>query len=134
MAPGNQVEIVKGILAAFGRRDLDALLGDTDPDIEVRPAVVGGLEGTVYRGHAGLRRFVADLDDTWSEFRVEAQEFRDLGDAVLVLGRTLARGRESGVQLDTASGFVFGLRRGKLHSLTTFVSREAALEAVGLPR
>jgi hypothetical protein len=54
---------------------------------------------------------------------VEAEEFRDLGDAVLVLGRTVSRGMESSVELDTASGFVFGLRADKVHSLKTFVSR-----------
>lgn len=120
------------MLAAFGGRELDAVLADADPDIQVRPAVVGGLEGTVYRGHAGLRDFVADLDETWREFHVQAEEFRDLGDTVLVLGRTLARGMESGVELDTASGFVFGFRGGKVHSFRSFVSREAALAAVGL--
>ena len=68
------------MLAAFGRRDMDALLEEADPEIQVRPAVVGGLEGTVYRGHAGVRSFVADLDETWRLFRVETEEFRDLGD------------------------------------------------------
>lgn len=131
MAWGDQIDIVESILAAFGRRDLDALLAEADPEIEVRPAVVGGLEGTVYKGHAGVRDFVADLDRTWSEFRVEPEEFRDLGDTVLVLGRTVARGMHSGVELDTASGFVFALRGRKLHSFRSFVSREAALTAVG---
>lgn len=120
------------MLAAFGRRDMDALLEEADPEMQVRPAVVGGLEGTVYRGHAGVWSFVADLDETWRLFRLESEEVRDLGDTVLVLGCTLARGMESGVDLDTASGFVFGVRGGKVHSLRTFVSREAALAAVGL--
>ena len=120
------------MLEAFGRRDLDGVAAEADPDIQVRPAVVGGLEGTVYRGHRGLREFVADLDDTWREFRVEAEEFRALDDVVLVLGRTVAEGMESGVRLDTPSGFVFGVRENKVHSFRSFVSREAALAAVGL--
>ena len=120
------------MLAAFGRRDLDAVAAEAGPEIEVRPAVVGGLEGTVYRGHAGLRDFVADIDDTWREFRVAAEEFRDLGGTVLVLGRTLARGMESGVELDTASGFIFEVRGGKVRSFRSFVGKEEALAAVGL--
>ena len=120
------------MLAAFGRRDLDAVVAEADPDIQLRPAVVGGLEGTVYRGHAGMREFVADLDESWREFRVEAEEFRDLGGTVVVLGRTLAQGMESGVRLDTASGFVFEVRGGKVHSFRSFVSKEAALAAAGL--
>jgi len=117
VAAPDQVGIVERTLAAFGRRDLEALLGEVDPVIDVRPAVVGGLEGTVYRGHAGLRDFVADVDAAWREFRVETEEFRDLGDTVLVLGRTLARGTESGVSLDTASAYVFGSATAKCKPL-----------------
>lgn len=120
------------MLEAFARRDVDAMLAGAAPDIEVRPAVTGGLEGTVYRGHTGLRDFVRDLDESWRDFRVQPEELRDLGDRVLVLGRTLAQGMESGVELDTASGFVFELRGGKLRGFRSFVSREAALAAVGL--
>lgn len=120
------------MLAAFARRDLDAVVEEADPAIQVHPAVVGGLEGNVYSGHEGVRDFVADIDDTWREFRVEAEEFRKLNDHVLVLGRTLAQGMQSGVHLDTASGFLFALRGGRVHDLRTFVSREAALEAAGL--
>jgi ketosteroid isomerase-like protein len=131
VAPGH-VEIVERTLAAFSRRDLDAMLAESDPDIEVRPAVLGGLDGTVYRGHAGLRDFVADLDAAWREFRVEPEEFRDLGDTVLMLGRTLARGMRSGVELDTPSAYLFGLRDGKVHTIRTFTSPQDGLAAVGL--
>lgn len=128
----DRVVIVKRSLAAFARRDMEALLADTDPQIQVRAAIVGGLEGTVYRGHAGLRQFVADIDETWSEFRVEAEEFLDLRDRVLVLSRTIARGMGSGLGVETASGLLFDLRDGRIHRMQSFVSREAALAAAGL--
>ena len=131
-ADQGRVETVQRMLAAFDRRDLDALAAEADPDIQVQPAVVGGLEGTVYRGHAGLREFVADLDESWRTFRLDVEEFRDVGEAVVVLGRTLAEGMESGVRLDTASGFVFGVRDGKVHSFRSFLGKDAALAAAGL--
>lgn len=120
------------MLEAFGRRDLDGVMAHADPDIQLRPAVVGGLERTVYSGREGVRQFIADLDAIWSEFEVRAEEFRDLGDGILVLGRTIARGTVSRVELDTGSGFIFGLRDGKVCSFRSFVSKEEALEAAGL--
>jgi uncharacterized protein len=126
------VEIVERMFAAFGRGDVDALVEDAHPDVELRPAVTGGLEGTVYRGREGFRQFLADIDAVWHEFRPEAEEFRDLGDRVLVLGRTLGRGIGSGVEVDTEAGWVLGMRDGKLHRFRSFVSQEAALEAAGL--
>ena len=38
----------------------------------------------VYEGHDGIRRFVAELDEVWDEFRIEPVEFIDAGDAVVV--------------------------------------------------
>ncbi len=44
------VEGVRGMFEAFEARDLDRLVADADPEVEPRPGLVGGLEGTVYRG------------------------------------------------------------------------------------
>jgi ketosteroid isomerase-like protein len=68
----------------------------------------------------------------WSEFRVEAEDFRDLGDVVLVTGRVKASGARSGVGLDRSWALAFRLREGKIvwqHNFT-----EEALEAVRLPQ
>src|SRR5215217_7486785 len=94
------VEVVKALFAAFADRDLVAATSVLDYEVEIRPGLVGGLEGTVYRGLSGNEQFWADIDATWLEFRIEPHEFRDLGGRVLVLGRAFARGRGSGVALD----------------------------------
>ena len=130
----DQVEIVERVLAAFGRRNLDALLADVDADIEVRPAVVGGLEGTVYRGHAGFRDFVAELDERGARSGWRPRNSVTSVTPSWCLVIPSPREWRSGVELDTASGFVFALRGGKLHSFRSFVSKEAALAAVGLSK
>src|SRR5215468_4804359 len=94
------VDVVKALFAAFAKRNLDAAAGLLDRAVEIRPGLVGGLEARVYRGLPGNEQFWSDIDAAWAEFRVEAEEFRDLGDRVLVLGRAFARGGESGVVLD----------------------------------
>ena len=125
------VEAVRAMFAAFEVRDMGRLLDGVHPEIEVRPALVGGLEGTVYRGREGYREFVADIDEIWDDFRAQAEEFRDLGEVVLVLGRASGRGKESGVQVDAPAGWVGTMREGKLNSFASF-TRDDALEAVGL--
>ena len=64
--------------------------------------------------------------------RTELTEFRDLGDRIVGLGQIHARGRESGVELDSATGWVFTLRNGKILKAEGFLSPDEALEAAGL--
>ena len=103
-----------------------------DPEGELHSAIVGGAEGNVYRGHEGFRRWVADSFESFQEVRNEWSEFRDLGDRVLAFGHVKARGRESGMELDSPMGWVFTVRRGKVVKAEGFLSRDDALKAAGL--
>ena len=53
------------------------------------------------------------LDETWAEFHIIADEFRDLGDRVLAIGRTKGRGQGGGVQVDAPIAAIFDLRDAK---------------------
>jgi hypothetical protein len=55
-------------------------------------------------GHEGVRQWMAESDAAFDVQRMEAEEWRDLGDDVLLIGRVHARGRESGVEIDSAIG------------------------------
>ena len=126
------VETVRRSLEAFQRGDMEEMLSYMDPEGELHSAIVGGAEGNVYRGHEGFRKWYADSFESFEELRNEWSEFRDLGDRVLVFGRVKARGRESGVELDSPMGWVFTVRRGKLMKAEGFLSRAEALEVAGL--
>jgi len=63
------IDAVKALFVAFADRDLDAAGSVLDPDVEIRPAIVGGPEGVVYRGLSGNSQFWADIDAAWAEFR-----------------------------------------------------------------
>jgi ketosteroid isomerase-like protein len=126
------IEIVRRGFEAYARRDVDQFLSYLDPDFELHSAIVGGAEGRVYRGHDGVRRWLADSDESFEDLRIEPTEFRDLGDRVLVFGRIRARGRESGLELDSPTGWVSTVRDGRLVKAEGFLSRAEALEAAGL--
>src|ERR1700730_6467853 len=97
------VEIVKRGIDAFNRRDVEALADVVTPDFEWFPALPSTVEGarfSGYRGREGSERYYEALRSAWQGLRVLGNEFRDLGDSVLVLGRADGRGRGSGVEVD----------------------------------
>src|SRR6266576_2609611 len=92
------VELVKRVLDAFDRNltvsSYDELF---TPDFEWLPRQMGAVEGEGFRGRGGWSRFLEVIRDTWDEFRVVGEEFRDLGESVLLFDRVEARGKGSGV-------------------------------------
>ena len=126
------VRVVRALFAAFADRDLDAADAVFHPEVEIRPAIVGGPEGVVYRGLSGNRQFWADIDAAWTEFRIEPEEFRDLGEQVLVLGRAMARAPGSGIVLDEPAAWIAVVCAGQIVRFRSFTDRRDALEAAGL--
>jgi ketosteroid isomerase-like protein len=126
------VEVVRGAHEAFNRRDVAALLALLDQEVEWIP-ILAVLEGRVYRGHAGVRRWIQELDTDWESFETCPEEFRDLGDRVLILGSWRARGRVSGVQLENQPGsWVAHVKDGKVTRQQTYTDRAEALKAADL--
>jgi ketosteroid isomerase-like protein len=126
------VEIAKRALDALTQRDLD-LDGDLyAPDFEWYPALPGNVEGGSYRGLEGAERYREEVRNTWGELRVVADELRDLGDRVLMLGRMEGRGRGSGVQVDASLGIVADFRGGKIARIRAYLDHGEALRAAGL--
>jgi ketosteroid isomerase-like protein len=126
------LEVVRRSIDAVNRRQIEEALGFIDPEDELHSAIVGGTEGNVYRGHDGFRRWFADSFESFEKLRTELTEFRELGDCVIAFGHIHARGRESGLELDSPTGWIFTLREGKVVKADGFLSRDEALEAAGL--
>ncbi len=125
------MEIVKRVVEAFNRRDIDAFAELTTPDFEWVP-MMAAIEGEVFRGRQGIETYLGRLDDVWEDYRVVAGEYRDLGDRILYLGRVVGRGRSSGVPVDTPLGALTDYRDGKCRSLRNFLDHAEALRAAGL--
>ena len=122
------VEVVRRGFDAFNRRDVEELVTLSHPDCEWHP-FRAQLEGSVYRGHEGVRRFVSDMDDDWASFEIHPRELHDLGERVLATGQVQALARGSGVAVDNLGGFVFELRDGHIARLVSHSDPEAARAA-----
>jgi ketosteroid isomerase-like protein len=131
------VEIAREMFAAaaraINRGEFENLGGLLDPEVEWIP-INAALEGGWYRGHSGVRQWIEDMNRDWDYFEARPEEFRDLGDdRLLALGTWRARGRSSGVELDSQpAAWLIQLRNGKTVRMQTFTDRSQALEAAGL--
>jgi ketosteroid isomerase-like protein len=95
-------------------------------------SVMLAIEGRVFRGPQGIRRYFAILDESWDEFLIHPNRFREVPNLVFVLGRLSGCGRTSGVTVDSEVGIVINIRDGKIARLRGFLDQGAALEAAGL--
>ena len=128
------MEAFKRGLEAGNRGDVDGLLDELHPEIEWHSALhaLMGGEQTVFRGHAGVRKMIGDLYETFDEVQIEMSEFRDLGDGLVAIGTTRTRGKASGVETETPLDFVTEIRNGKTISIRAYLDRAEALDAAGL--
>jgi ketosteroid isomerase-like protein len=123
-----KLEVARRGLEAFNRRDVEALVNGFDTDCEW-VSFRAQLEGGVYRGHDGVRRFVRDMDEDWSEFRIELEELSEVGERVLLIGSARAESRGSGLRVNNRVGFVFDFREGKIHRLVAYGDPDSARSA-----
>ena len=126
------VEIVKRGIDAFNHRNVDLLATLVTPDFAWFPALPGVVEGDGYRGREGIEMYFEEISNTWDELRVLGGEFRDLGERVVVLGRTEGRGRGSGVQVGSPIGVIYDFRDGKMSRVLAHLDHGEALRAAGL--
>jgi ketosteroid isomerase-like protein len=127
------VNLVLRVHTAVIQGDLDGLLARVHPKAEYRPATQRALEGegSVFRGHDGIRRWFGELHELYEDLDAEILEVRDLGDRVVVVFLVRGRGTGSGVTLEQPLAQVVTLREGKVIEIREYFSRDEALEAVG---
>jgi ketosteroid isomerase-like protein len=130
MSDGN-VDVLRACVDAFRRGDLDAVLQLVDTEV-VFIAARSAVEGA-YRGHDGIRTFLADTAESFDVFDPAFEEIRDLGDRLVAFGSIRVRGRGSSVETNIPMAGVFTFTTdGKLARWEDFRERQLALEAVGL--
>jgi len=127
------LDLVRSIYAAWRRGDFTSAEW-AHPEIEYVTAD-GPAPGSV-TGLAGMAETFRDWLSTWQEWRVEAEEYRELDeDRVLVLFHFSARGKTSGLelgQIGTKGASLFHLRGGKVTRLVQYLDRERGLETLRL--
>ena len=120
---------------AWVRGDLDLCLVRFSPDWYYdapREWLIAGMP-SVYRGHAGLREWFAELREAWDILDHTPLEVVDAGDVVAFLCQIKLRARASGIELDSRLGQVFWVKRGLIVREHDFSDWDDALRALGIP-
>ena len=127
--PDRNVQIVKEIYDAWERGDFSSV-DWADPEVEF---LIPGVDQRPQRGIEAMAGAWAQWLRAFSGFRVEAREFIDAGDKVVVDQLFHGKGQGSGIPLEMVPGAaVLTLRDGKVIRFHGTLTLEAALEEAGI--
>jgi ketosteroid isomerase-like protein len=118
-------EVVRSAYEAFARRDLDALVEISDPQIEISSVtgIIAGREKP-YSGRAALADYLRDVEEIWDEIELLPQELVELaGERVLVFGRVRARRRNA--RIDTPNAWLWELQGGLVRAVHVYAEPTA---------
>ena len=124
------VEIVQGFFQSWNDGDMSAvkqLFAD-----DVRWDEVGGrLDRPEVLGREDVHYGLESLYDTWQSYRLEPEEVRSVGGRILAVVREVARGRTSGLEVDSRWGYVITIRAGRIVQVEAYRDPQQALDAIG---
>ena len=126
------IRVAREVFDAVRRQDSSRLVELTDPEVEWRSFFAVGEKEGVYRGHSGIRRYVADLNDAWEAVDPTLEDGLSVGAVVVLVGRLRYRGRGSGAESESQAGWCLTFRNGKVQRFRAFQEPERTLEAAGL--
>lgn len=109
----SDIDVVRGIYAAFAARDIEAATKLLSPDCELHLRGTQNLIGREepYRGHAGMREYYDDVERTWDELTLFANDFRAIPGAVVVMGHV--EGKLNGEPVRRGAVWTWKVQAGK---------------------
>jgi ketosteroid isomerase-like protein len=138
------LDALRSIYEAFNRRDLPAMLEHMHPDIEATsqddleyaalmlrllgPRVVVLLGN--YRGSEEVRRLFEAMWAISEHFAVEAEDFVELEEGIVVPVRLRATALDSGLEGEIPNAHAWTFSEGKATSLRVFTDRDRAISAM----
>jgi hypothetical protein len=125
------VELTRGYIDAFNRRDIEAFIAYCDPSLELHStfAVVGG----VYSGHEGLRRWHEAMEEIWGEdIRSETEALFDLGEHTLAYVVLHGRSPHSSAEVTVPIAHLVRWCGDRAVYAKSYVDRQDALNDLGV--
>jgi ketosteroid isomerase-like protein len=125
------VEVVREHNEAVNRADDQAALALHDPE-SVWHAREDEPDAHPHQGRASIQDLFTSWREMFPDIRMEAEEYIDVGDFVIVPSKLCGQGAGSGIAVDAPYTFVFSLRDQKIIEVREYHTKADALEAVGL--
>ena len=127
MSGRSNAALVREMHDAFGRRDLEAFLGYCADDVRIHSDI-----GAYPPGHTGIRRWWADVVETFAVGTPRFGLIVELGDVVVALVEASWRGRASSVEFTAGRVQVSRWRDGRVEWWGFYLAVEEAIEGAGL--
>jgi ketosteroid isomerase-like protein len=128
--PSPNVGVVRRGVAAWERRDDEALLKEFAEEIEVVDPERAGAGPFV--GHAAYLRWMAEWYESWEHYHAHVEALVEVGDQVVVFQRHVGRAKGSGIELDHRGALLARVKDGKIVLYRPYTHRAEALEDAGL--
>jgi ketosteroid isomerase-like protein len=118
-------DFVRRTWARWNDGDRELLEEEIDPEVTIHSA----LSQAVYRGYEGVERWMREIDEQFSDWRVALDSVDEPRDGIVIArGSISMRGRQSGLDLTQPASWIIELRDGRMLTLRNFVGTEAAAE------
>jgi ketosteroid isomerase-like protein len=126
------IEVTRAIYTRWNSGERPDPAEFCDPAVELE-SPFASVFGEPYRGYAGIEQWIRDVDEQFSEWRVEVDDIRAVGDTVITIGRVAGRGHASGISFERPTAWVsdFGADH-RLKRVRIYVDVQQALEDMGL--
>jgi len=86
----------------------------------------------IYAGAEGPNQFNAEWAEAWDDWELEAEEYIDAGECVVVIVNQRGRSKSTGIPVDMRFAQVWSFRDGQAIGMEMYSSVDEALEATGL--
>jgi ketosteroid isomerase-like protein len=126
------IDLTRALYARWNSGDRPDPAEYCDPAVEL-DSPFSSVVGEPYRGHAGVEQWMRDVDEQFSQWRVQVDDIHAVGDSVVAIGSVHGRGRASGINFDRPMAWVsvFG-EDHQVRRLRIYVDVEEALRDAGL--
>jgi ketosteroid isomerase-like protein len=127
------VRVVRDLMTAFNRRDIERVLALVDPTVAFFAPQTASAVGQkmIYRGHEGMRHYFHQVGQVWQRLHLSPYEFQVKGECVVVTGRI--SGDCNGMRIDSHAAWGWRLRSGKVVWGRSYESSKEAFEDTGVP-
>jgi ketosteroid isomerase-like protein len=132
LTPGPNVAWVLEAFERWNAGDRTPPIERFDPEVEIHTVIGDAFQGEPYRGHEGVRDWLAALDENFETWTVTVQEIHERGETAVAIGNVHFRGRGSGLEADQPIAWVVRFRGEKLVHLQTYTDHQEALAAGGI--
>jgi ketosteroid isomerase-like protein len=125
------LDVVRRSIELWNEGDLAAFVALHHPDVVVVPPDTWP-DGEVTRGREAWLREGMRIKDSWESDRATVGHLHEAGSNVIIQLRWIAKGKDSGIEVETQLWVVYTLSAGSITRVEYSLDRSRALEAVGL--